>query len=384
MFVVFSMIYRSVFLFILCNFVSGSPALVENFKIPPSHNDGKIDPDELRNVTELITSKGFPCEQHYVTTKDGYILSIQRIPYSKKSPTQKGKPVILLQHGFLSCSSCWVDNLVNESLGFLLADAGVDVWMGNNRGNKYSRSHASLSPSDPRFWEFSWDEMGKYDLPAMIDYILNQTGSTELYYAGHSQGTEQAFAGFSQDIELGKKLFLELFGKYEIFPNTKLFTLFAQDSCRIKAIDDIICANIFFLLGGYDSPQFNLSRVPVYVKDHPSGSSVQNLLHYSQSVLHGQFQMFDYGSPESNLKHYNQTTPPLYDVTKMETPVALFTGGNDWLADPKDVETLLPNLKNIRSHKNIPEWEHLDFIWALNAPTQCYNDIINMIKNDNK
>lgn len=64
--------------------------------------------------------------------------------------------------------------------------------------------------------------------------------------------------------------------------------------------------------------------------------------------------------------------------------MALFTGGNDWLADPKDVETLLPNLKNIRSHKNIPEWEHLDFIWALNAPTQCYNDIINMIKNDNK
>lgn len=54
MFVVFSMIYRSVFLFILCNFVSGSPALVENFKIPPSHNDGKIDPDELRNVVSIL------------------------------------------------------------------------------------------------------------------------------------------------------------------------------------------------------------------------------------------------------------------------------------------------------------------------------------------
>jgi hypothetical protein len=48
--------------------------------------------------------------------------------------------------------------------------------------------------------------MAKYDLPAMIDYILNQTGSTDMYYAGHSQGTEQAFAGFSQDVELGKKI----------------------------------------------------------------------------------------------------------------------------------------------------------------------------------
>lgn len=68
-----------------------------------------------------------------------------------------GKPAILIQHGLLSCSSCWVENLANESLGFMLADAGVDVWLGNNRGNKYSRSHVSLSPDDPRFWEFRSD-----------------------------------------------------------------------------------------------------------------------------------------------------------------------------------------------------------------------------------
>jgi predicted alpha/beta hydrolase len=52
----------------------------------------------------------------------------------------------------------------------------------------------------------SYDEMAKYDLPALIDYVLNRTGSTEIYYAGHSQGTVQAFAGLSQDVELGKKI----------------------------------------------------------------------------------------------------------------------------------------------------------------------------------
>lgn len=52
----------------------------------------------------------------------------------------------------------------------------------------------------------SWDEMAKYDLPAMIDYIIEQTGNKEIYYAGHSQGTEQAFAGFSLDPGLGKKV----------------------------------------------------------------------------------------------------------------------------------------------------------------------------------
>lgn len=72
----------------------------------------------------------------------------------------------------------------------------------------------------------------------------------------------------------------------------------------------------------------------------------------------------------------------MYDVTKMETPVALFSGGHDWLADPGDVQTLIPQLKNIRFNKYLTVWEHLDFIWALDAPSQCYNDIIKMIKSD--
>lgn len=48
--------------------------------------------------------------------------------------------------------------------------------------------------------------MIKYDLPAMINYITNVTNSSQIYYAGHSQGTMQAFGAFSQDQQLGKKV----------------------------------------------------------------------------------------------------------------------------------------------------------------------------------
>lgn len=64
----------------------------------------------------------------------------------------------------------------------------------------------------------------------------------------------------------------------------------------------------------------------------------------------------------------------------METPVALFTGDHDWLSDPKDVALLKPKLKNMVYHKDIKPWDHLDFIWGLDAADLVYKPVINLIK----
>lgn len=73
-------------------------------------------------------------------------------------------------------------------LAYILADQGYDVWIGNARGNKYSRAHTYLDPdSGVDFWDFTWHQIGIYDIPAMIDYVLEQTGQKDMFYIGHSQ-----------------------------------------------------------------------------------------------------------------------------------------------------------------------------------------------------
>lgn len=147
---------------------------------------------EAYNIqVELIEKYGYIAETHYITTEDGYILTTHRIPKGKLSTKEKPGPAVLIMHGLLSSSSDFLNMGSNRSLGFFLSDSGFDVWIANARGNTYSKNHTTLNPSknSKEFYDFSFQEIGYYDLPALIDYILKLKGDESLHYIGHSQGT---------------------------------------------------------------------------------------------------------------------------------------------------------------------------------------------------
>ncbi|XP_049500902.1 gastric triacylglycerol lipase isoform X1 [Panthera pardus] len=316
------------------------------------------------NISQMISFWGYPNEEYEVVTEDGYVLGINRIPYGRKNSENKGRrPVVFLQHGLLASATNWISNLPNNSLAFLLADAGYDVWLGNSRGNTWARRNLYYSPDSVEFWAFSFDEMAKYDLPATIDFILKKTGQDQLRYVGHSQGTTIGFIAFSTNPKLAKKI--------------KTFYALAPVA-TVKYTKTLL--NKLMLL-----PSFLFkSRLDVYLSHNPAGTSVQNVLHWSQAVKSGKFQAFDWGSPVQNMIHFHQPTPPYYNLTDMHVPIAVWNGGNDLLADPEDVDLLLSKLPNLIYHRKIPPYNHLDFIWAMDAPQVIYNEIISMMGEDNK
>ncbi|KOB52045.1 Lipase, partial [Operophtera brumata] len=162
-------------------YVSASPNDVER-------TDLQILEDARLDTFNLIKKYGYRCEIHRVYTEDRYILEMHRVPHGKNQ-TPGPRPVVFLQHGLLSSSAEWVLMTPGKGLAYILADKGYDVWMGNARGNTYSRRHSVLKPESKAFWQFSWHEIGYYDLPAMIDYVTKETGVEKLQYVGFSQGT---------------------------------------------------------------------------------------------------------------------------------------------------------------------------------------------------
>ena len=148
----------------------------------------------------MIKSQGFPSQVHKYVTKDGYINTLFRIP--KDDP----EGVILLQHGLDSTSADFVMGSPHNSIGYFLSLLGYDIWLGNARGNIYSRSHENLTTKDHAYWQFSWMEMGKYDIPAAVDYIRHATKKNKITYIGHSMGTTMFWAALNENPRLNDNI----------------------------------------------------------------------------------------------------------------------------------------------------------------------------------
>lgn len=101
-------------------------------------------------------------------------------------------------------SFCW------PNTAFLLADQGYYVCLPNARGNGFSQGYinASRNANIPvsAYWQFSWDQIAEFDIPAVIDAVLDWTEKSKVIYVGHSQGTTTMFALLSSNPSYNDKI----------------------------------------------------------------------------------------------------------------------------------------------------------------------------------
>ncbi|XP_044761997.1 lipase 3-like isoform X2 [Coccinella septempunctata] len=314
-----------------------------------------------KNLISVIQENGYPWEEYEVTTEDGYINTMLRIPYSNKNKSNNNerRPPVILCHGMDCCSAVFL----NESrLAYFLADQGYDVWLPNNRGTTFS-SHVSLDPTKDKekYWNFSWHEIGFYDIPAFVDFVIKHTGFQKIYYIGHSQGTT-AYAVFaSERPEYNEKIALSCL----------LGTAIATDS-QIYSY-----GLLFFLYIFVPFLQFDLMK---FSQTTPNTSSIRQAYHYVQVMRRGRFTKYDYG-PEKNLKKYGSIEPPEYNLSKVTSPVALFYGKNDMYNDYRrdKLDEKFANVVYI--HVADDEYfNHIDFLIAKDSVSLLYNDMVEIMR----
>ncbi|XP_055295721.1 lipase 3-like [Sitodiplosis mosellana] len=356
---------------------------------------------------QVIEHYGYEAEEHHVTTADGYILTIFRCN-SKQYAMKKRKPLII-QHGLPSSSDDFTTNIPSQAIAYVLADAGFDVWLPNFRGTVYSRRHVSKNPDTPGsgFWNFSWYELGIYDQPAVIDYILNQTHNRKLYYIGYSEGTTSIMVLLSEKPEYNAKIYaaslmapvgytssiftaadyvsLPFFPRLPLFLLEKWLNILENTEILPRSLSQVasvlcaqlpaLCNGVLNFLFGASENQRNATMLPVLMCRSISGGSANQYLHYLQEYNYGYFGKYKRGFK----------VPPDFDLSRINTPISLHYSTADTLATATDVQKLIPKLqKNIVRIQVINEkLNHIDFVWGVNSASLIYSEIIKVFQRFN-
>ncbi|XP_067005409.2 lipase 1 [Anabrus simplex] len=361
-------------------------------------------PELFLTATELSKKAGYEMETHVVRTEDGYLLTLHHLP---PRPSLVSKGPVFFMHGLAHQTDMWIIQGPNHSLPYLLVDRGYDVWIGNCRGNLYSKTYAAAKNENPLYWDFSWHEIGYYDLPAFIDYVLVRTRHDSLLYVGFSMGGTTACVLLSTRPEYNAKIRLmvglapAVYAEHTRSPiarelivlrdanrdtlgmlraanmlsSSEARTALAYFTCRDGSSTQRICEETFYGIGGYSSA-LNKTMLPVYL-NLLADVSTKTVLHFSQIETTGKFEQWDFG-PEMNMNIYNSSRPPKYDLTKMTVPTELYTSKGDALIPSEDVELLMGILPNVIGFRLVQarDFSHLDFLTHMNVKKLVYDDVI--------
>jgi len=366
-----------------------------------------ISPTET--IPEYVAKYGITAETHEATTEDGYVLTLFRLP-------RPGGQVVYLNHGILASAWCWIVNNYDNSIGFKLWALGFDVWMGNNRGNTYSRKHVKYPINSTAFWNFTFADMARFDVPTHIGYVLNQTKAEKLTYMGWSQGVTQILiAGTLEEnqwlkerlnlvialspvsyLKHSQSVLLSLLSVSRIAD--AIYAAYPYDfldfGSTLDGIIQLICKLTFGkvcqfsvdLVCGH-SPYDTAEGITNLTAHFPAGTSVKDMKHFAQYIKFDEFTDFDYGciAPVlgkcANIDHYGTRSPPKFDLTNFNLPIALFAGSMDVLVEPRDYNKLQAELPNesVVFSKTYGNFSHLTWLVGEERSWSWFNDVMKLL-----
>nr|XP_026499503.1 lipase 3-like [Vanessa tameamea] len=383
-----------------CDFVEEESAQRETES--PEYVSLRSEPTALMSTAQLATLHGKRVESHVVLTKDGYLLTLHRLRNSFEEGNKIGNFTVLLHHGLLGSSADWILLGPENSLPYILSSGGCDVWLANARGNYYSRGHVSSNVDSLEFWDFSFHEMGQFDLPAVVEYIKKVKNSDEkINFIGHSMGATAFLVMLSTYPDYNKyfriaiflaplaymsnsggplkiltqmaksppEQLLKLLGEGEFVPNRKIPIWIANKYCSGP---DMYCVNPLLFLSGSipEEHKWNKSLRARILYHIPAGGSTKTILHFAQMVNSEKFHKYNHENEE-------------YPLRLVTVPIVMFSSNGDLIATISDVLRLYFSISSPIDHYVIRDknLSHVDFLWNPHAKVLVYEKVIDFLSN---
>jgi polyhydroxyalkanoate synthase len=125
-------------------------------------------------------------EVAHPVTRDGWQLTVEHFAPAPGAPRHP-RPVLLC-HGVLANRRFFTLE-GEESLPVVMAHAGFDVWLVDLRGRPGTKAADGSGLHD-----YDLDDLVKYDVDALLSYVLAQTHAKDVAWVGHSLGGMVAYA----------------------------------------------------------------------------------------------------------------------------------------------------------------------------------------------
>lgn len=227
--------------------------------------------------------------------------------------------------------------------------------------------HKTLNVHSKEYWNFSFHEIGYYDVPTMFDFMLSHTNTSRAFYVGHSQGGTSLMVLLTLRPEFNDKIihahlmapavfmknfphpfmrffaselnaFIDKYQYYDFLSSTQLMNFIEPVNsfvCQRNSPIIGMCTNILSMICGRNDngTETDSKILPGLIKHLSHAASTKQFHHFIQLYNSGKFQQYDYKT--NNKFVYHKSSPPEYDLTKATTSIYLYSGKNDMLVAEK-------------------------------------------------
>ncbi len=354
------------------------------------------------------SASSYTTNYFYTRTADGYNLALRRYRPAKLNPAYEP---VLLCHG-LSYNLLFWDLREEVSLPRYLAANGYDVWSVSLRGASPSSQplnsslrkiiHFNIDPqklrkvedrlADVRLLDWTVDDHIEYDVPAVINFILEKTNQERLHWVGHSMGGMIMMAFLEQAEPERVKQVKSVVGVsvpmvvFHPLSEPLQFLVDAQPAIGIgsRIVGSSITATWGVIFADFGQPTGKL----FYNSDNINSDVLRELYRVAEEEISpGQLDQLIHMIRTERFTSKDGTVDYTQDLVKINTPVYLLVGTVDNLATVGAVRYAFRQVNSpvkqfglfgrVNSQKR--DYGHNDIILGKNARREVYPAILNWL-----